>query len=268
VVLVHGLRGSTRDFEHSVVDMLARRYRVVAVDRPGYGYSERLLTDGASPAAQAELLHGTLQQLGVERPVLVGHSMGAAVVMAYATRFPDETAAFVTLCGHVLPFDGGAGPLAGLVARPVFGALFLRFLVTPLGLLVGPVLLRHVFAPQRPPADYARAATLLAVRPHSFLASSRDRQGMDAGLRAVSKGFAALRPPGVLVAGRADRVVSPNESLSLHRIVPRSELVVLPGVGHMPHFAQPTAVLEAVERAWALADEAARGSKAASRAAH
>ena len=267
VVLIHGLRGSTRDFEHSIMPALARRCRVIAVDRPGYGYSERLAEHPGSPLAQAELLHAALAQLEIERPVLVGHSMGAAVVMAYVARFPEDVAAFVTLCGHTLPFDGGPGSLAKLVARPVVGKLLLRLGVTPLGLVVAPTLLRHVFAPQRPPRDYARAATLLALRPASFRASSDDRRCMDDGLRAIHREFGRFRPPGVLLAGRADRVISPNESLSLHRIVPRSEMSVLPGVGHMPHFAAPQAVLEAIDRAWDLADEAAREGAPTSRAA-
>ena len=253
VVLLHGLRGSTRDFEHSILDALASRYHVLAVDRPGYGHSTRPREDLGSPLTQAELLHRTLARLGVHRPLLVGHSMGAVVALAYASCYPHDTAALVTISGHVLPFDGGAGPLAGLVARPLLGRLLLHFVVTPLGLVAAPALLRRVFAPQRPPAGYARAATLLALRPASFRASSADRRRMDAGLRLIYKDFPRLRRPAVLVAGRADRIISPNESLSLQRIMPRAELVVLPGVGHMAHFAAPQAVLRAVDRAWQLA---------------
>ena len=251
VVLLHGLRGSTRDFEHSILDALALRYRAIAVDRPGYGYSERPPgAMGDSPLVQADLLHDALLQLGVERPVVVGHSMAAAVALAYAVRYPAETGAVVTLAGHVLPFDGfGAGPLAVLATTPLLGPALAATVLAPLGLLVAPALLRHVFTPQSPPADYARPAIRLALRPQAFVASAEDRRSMDGGLQQVYKDFPALRAPLVIVVGRADHVLGPAESLSLHRLVPGSELIVLAGSGHMPHFADPEAVIAAIDRA-------------------
>jgi len=255
VVLLHGLRGSTRDFEYSILDALAERYRVIAVDRPGYGYSERPGARGDSPVVQAELLHDALGRLGAERPIVVGHSMAAAVALAYAVGYPADTAAVVTLCGHVLPFDGfAAGPLAALATAPVLGRLLAATVLAPLGLLVAPALLRHVFRPQEPPAGYARAATLLALRPRAFVASAEDRRSMDDGLRSIYAEFPGLRAPLVIVTGRADHVLSPAESLSLHRLVPGSAFVMLPGSGHMPHFADPEAVIAAIDRARRLSD--------------
>ena len=255
VVLLHGLRGSTRDFEYSILDSLGTGYRAIAVDRPGYGYSERPANEHGSPLTQAELLHATLQQLGVERPVVVGHSMAAAAALAYGVLYPGDTAAVVTLCGHVLPFDGMAGPLATLVTTPLAGPLLARTVLAPLGLLVAPALLRHVFKPQQPPAGYARAAALLALRPATFIASAQDRRYFDRGLRQIYRDFPGLRAPLVIVTGRADHVLSPSESLSLHRLVPGSEFVELPTSGHMPHFADPAAVLDAIDRAWQLAGD-------------
>jgi pimeloyl-ACP methyl ester carboxylesterase len=72
---------------------------------------------------------------------------------------------------------------------------------------------------------------------------------MDGGLQQIYKDFPALRTPLVIVAGRADHVLGPAESLSLHRLVPGSELIVLSGSGHMPHFADPEAVIAAIDRA-------------------
>jgi pimeloyl-ACP methyl ester carboxylesterase len=254
VVLLHGLRGSTRDFECSILGALAERYRVIAVDRPGYGYSERPGARGDSPLVQAELLHDALQQLGVQRPIVVGHSMAAAVALAYAVGYPADTGAVVTLCGHVLPFDGfAAGPLAALATTPVLGRVLASTVFAPFGLLAAPALLRHVFRPQQPPAGYARAATLLALRPRAFVASAEDRRSMDGGLLQIYRQFPGLRAPLVIVTGRADHVLSPAESLSLHRLVPRSEFVMLPASGHMPHFADPEAVIAAIDRAAQLA---------------
>src|SRR5689334_10206263 len=72
VVMIHGNAGSTEDFEFGVIQALASNYRVIAVDRPGHGKSDRPTT--AKVEYQARLLHQVLSSLRVHEPVLVGHS--------------------------------------------------------------------------------------------------------------------------------------------------------------------------------------------------
>ncbi|MBV9892246.1 MAG: alpha/beta fold hydrolase, partial [Rhizobacter sp.] len=75
VVLIHGNLVTHRDFDASgIVERLARTHRVIAFDRPGYGHSSRPRDRLWTPSAQAALLHAALRRLGVERPVIVGHS--------------------------------------------------------------------------------------------------------------------------------------------------------------------------------------------------
>src|SRR5689334_25393875 len=72
VVMIHGNAGSIEDFEFGVIQALASNYRVIAVDRPGHGKSDRPTT--AKVEYQARLLHQVLSSLRVHEPVLVGHS--------------------------------------------------------------------------------------------------------------------------------------------------------------------------------------------------
>ncbi|MEO0916459.1 MAG: alpha/beta fold hydrolase, partial [Pseudomonadota bacterium] len=82
LVLIHGAGGNAQDFTFQFVDMLADRYRVFAVDRPGLGHSDRardglnaaFTTDAESPIEQARLLADATRQLGAERPIVLGHS--------------------------------------------------------------------------------------------------------------------------------------------------------------------------------------------------
>lgn len=254
VVLVHGLKGSGAEFTFSIADRLAARYRVLVPDRPGYGRSEPA-PDG-TPRTQARLLHGALRQLGVERPILVGHSLGAALVMAYAVDYPGELGAAVTLSGHTLPFDGPIGGSSRVADIPVLGPLLVRTLVTPLGLLVGPWILRRAVRPQRVPKDYVRAAVAAAVRPRAFFAGAADARECDADVRRFFTRYPQIETPFVIVAAGADRHISPNESLSLHLLLPHSELREIPGSGHMPFFADPDAVIAAIDRAVLLARRA------------
>ena len=92
IVMVHGASGNLRDFAVSIFDELAQKYRVIAIDRPGHGYSERPSSDSVdaawvTPEIQARLIHGAMRQIGVEKPVILGHSWGGAVALAYALAF-------------------------------------------------------------------------------------------------------------------------------------------------------------------------------------
>jgi hypothetical protein len=78
VVLFHGASGNLEDMRLALGDKLAERHRVILVDRPGHGWSERPGGSAdASPARQAALIHEALQRIGVRRAVIVGHSWSA-----------------------------------------------------------------------------------------------------------------------------------------------------------------------------------------------
>ena len=84
VVLLHGNGAMAEDYEISgVLDRVAARHRVIAFDRPGFGYSERPRGTVWTAGAQAALIHKALRQLGVRRPVLVGHSWGTLVALPW-----------------------------------------------------------------------------------------------------------------------------------------------------------------------------------------
>src|SRR5215207_7346494 len=83
VVLIHGNGTMAEDFVIcGLVDQLAKSYRVIAIDRPGFGHTDRPRHRVWTAAAQAHLLHRVLERLNVERPVIVGHSWGTLVALA------------------------------------------------------------------------------------------------------------------------------------------------------------------------------------------
>jgi pimeloyl-ACP methyl ester carboxylesterase len=249
VVYVHGAKGSVYDLMLSIGDRLAERYTAVAFDRPGSGFSGRSARDGGSPQAQAAVLRAAAAGLGLERPLLVGHSFGAAVALAWALDAPGEVAAVVTLGGYVLPL-GGPPPWVVALMRS-------RTTLRTVGLLgrsrLGRPLvdsaLRRAFFPGRPPADYVRIAPALALDEARLINDGDDRKSAEAGLRALQTRYARLDVPVVVVVGAQDRMVPPSTSEKLHALVPRAEIVRLPASGHMPQFTEPDAVLAAVDRA-------------------
>ena len=98
-------RGGARGGTH-IAGPLAARYRVIALDRPGHGYSERPADAWPNPLAQAHIAHGLAQGLGLERPILVGHSWAGSLVLAYLLAYPGEAAGAVLLAGGTHPWEG------------------------------------------------------------------------------------------------------------------------------------------------------------------
>ena len=104
----------------------------------------------------------------------------------------------------------------------------------------------------------ARLASAIALEESRLLHDSEDRRLAEAGLRELAPRYPTLAVPVVVVVGEQDRVVPMRSSLELRRLLPAAELVSLPATGHMPHFAQPAAVLAAIDRAAALGGVARR----------
>ena len=92
VVLIHGNAVTGDDYNTSgVAELLLKQHRMVIFDRPGFGHSERPHGRLWTANEQAELLHKALRQVGVERPVVVGHSWGTIVALALAEQHPADS---------------------------------------------------------------------------------------------------------------------------------------------------------------------------------
>ena len=250
VVLLHGASGNLEDMRLALGDRLMRRHRVILIDRPGSGWSERSPgADSASPARQAAMVDELLGRLGVERAVIVGHSFAGAVATALALDAPKRVAGLVLLAPALYPWPTGVAWYYRVAAAPYIGPLFTRTLALPVGALLTQPTVELVFAPQPASADYAkRAAIPLVLRPQNFLANARDVDGLHAFVTAQAPRYVGITAPTVILTGDRDRIVSPNiHSRALAKALPHSKLIVLEGVGHMPHHVATDVVVGAIE---------------------
>src|SRR5215475_2291856 len=121
VVMIHGNAGSVDDFDFKSLGLLCHDHRVIAVDRPGHGKSDRPNDSTATLQYQTRLLHETLSHLGISRPTLVGHSWGGALALAYAVDYPNELSAIVLLAPAAYA-DAGEDQFLRLVLKtPIVG---------------------------------------------------------------------------------------------------------------------------------------------------
>lgn len=253
IVLIHGASTSARDYHPGLLQTLSRTHHVIAMDRPGHGYSDRH-PRGAhkptwpSPAGQAAALRKVLHGLAIHRPILVGHSWGAAVTLAYLLDYPDDIAGGVLLGGVSHPWEGGVAGYNRIAGLPVLGDLFVNTVLLPFGWFAQPAGLRRVFSPNRVPDHYLDNTGLrLSLRPQVFRHNAEDLGKLNAFLATQAPRYAQIKTPLLLIHGTEDTVVpAANHPERLIKAVPQAHYVPLPGIGHAPHYAAPETVLQLI----------------------
>ncbi len=253
VVLLHGNGIVANDFETSgVLDALSERYRVIAFDRPGYGYSARPRTTLWTPDAQARLLHHALQELKVDSSIVVGHSWGTMVAMAMGLQVPDFVRGLVLLSGYYYPTLRMDVPVMAQPAIPLVGDV-LRYTVSPLiARLLWPLMKKRVFSPMQVSERFNRLPVWMMLRPKQLRASGAEAAMMAPAAMSLAKRYGQLRVPVQILCGTRDKMLMPStHSEHLHQTLERagrdSELQLEPGVGHMVHYAHPEMVARAVD---------------------
>ena len=248
VVLIHGNPGSCRDWSR-LYGPLAPGFCAFAFDRPGHGHSDRPNQNGqVTVEVQARLLNCGLAQLGVERPILVGHSWGGALALIYALCHPEDVSGLVLLAPAVYESDDGVSFLSKLPAWPVIGDM-LNTLFTPLlsAWLVRTDLAR-AFAPDKVPGSYLRHTLAEWTRPKKVKWYSVDEALLNASLAKFSPRYPELRMPVSIVTGDSDLIVPARENaLRLAAMLPHAKLQVLKKAGHQIPFVRPEAVVGAIE---------------------
>lgn len=249
LVLLHGNMVSSDDYDHSgLVDRAAERYRVIAFDRPGYGYSERPRSTVWTPQAQARLIHHALQEMGVDSALVVGHSWGTLVALSMALDVPDFVRGLVLLSGYYYPSLRLDVPMLSTPAIPILGDL-LRYTVSPLlWRLRWPLMAKFMFSPQPVPQRFWDMPAWMMVRPKQLRAVAADSALMVPAAMALARRYPELKVPVALIAGTRDKMADfSHNSERLSERVPEGELALEPGVGHMTHYAHPEKVLEAID---------------------
>ncbi len=222
---------------HELGPQLARGgHRVFALDLPPFGYTQR--HGPYTMAGWLQLLRGFEQRLHIERPVLVGHSLGAGVAAAAGLAHPHAVSGVVLLDGDALAFGGGHGWLADLLVYPYDTAIY-RF-VTGSDWIVGRVF-RNAWGPDAPPADHA----ILAQFERPFRV-----QGTEAALEQLFANgipgltlaqLAHLRVPRAVIWGANDTVDSLTSGRTTAAAL-HTRLQTIPGAGHLSMLARPHAV--------------------------
>lgn len=255
ILFVHGLGGQLHHFAHPTFPRLPG-YRLIALDRPGSGYSARAAGATARLPEQARVVAGFIDALGLERPLLVGHSLGGAVALTVALNHPDKISGIVALA-----------PLTHMEdeVRPEFRSLYIksrlkrwlisRTVAVPASLKYALQTLNFVFGPQKWPEDYIIAGGgMLGLRPSHIYATSSDIVAIESDLGEIEKRYGEIRMPAAMVFGTADRVLDHRRhGLPMREKIDGLDFDLVDGQGHMLQFTAGERVADTIRRTAARA---------------
>lgn len=246
IVMVHGNPGHAADFEMGAIDALSGRYRVIAVDRPGHGDSDRA-ANADTVEEQAKILHDELTALSIKRPILVGHSWGGSLALAYALAYPEDLGGIVLVAPAAYPDkdDPFFLQLAGKV--PFIGEL---------GALLGRSILSRgmvkkdlarAFYPQPVPEWYFKTVWRSWMGRKQLKAYFADEAQLNDSLSKMTDHYAEIQVPTVIITGDSDQIVDAKRNArQLHKVMKRSRIIELPRTGHEIPQTRPESIARAV----------------------
>lgn len=247
VLLLHGIAGSSRTWR-SVIRPLSRTYRVIAPDLLGHGDSTKPRTD-YSLGALSVLVRDVLDELGITRATIVGHSLGGGIAMQFVYQHPEYVHRLVLIA------SGGLGPDVGMLLR--------------LASLPGSELVLPIIAPRQVTRAGERLLAWLRRsgvesprgeelwRHYGSLSDGPTRQAFLRTLRSVvdhrGQAVSALSRlktrtdfPVMAIWGERDNIIPVRHAYAAQEVRPDVRLEVLDGVGHFPHAERPAEVAELI----------------------
>lgn len=251
ILMIHGLGGQMAHFDYGLAKRLSEDHRVVLIDRPGSGYSSRARGASARLRDQAAVVAHAMERLGLEQPLVVGHSLGGAVALALALDHPQRVGGLALIAPLAYPVETAAEVLhVFAIGAPAVRSVVAWTVATPLSIRNGPATLKEVFAPDPAPADFpTRGGGLLGLRPAAFRNTSQDLMEAGLDLPGMVARYGELAVPVSVLYGRDDRILDPTiHGARLEELVPHAELTLVPG-GHMLPVTIPEETAQFVRRA-------------------
>jgi 3-oxoadipate enol-lactonase len=235
MVAIHGW-GGNKSVWRPQIDAFSREHRFIAIDMPGHGDSGR--PDGDhyySPAACADMTRALMDQLGLDRAIILGQSMGTFVSQLIYHSDPRRVAALV-LTG-ALAGSPPAGKIAGVWVESIAQEIARRGIKDYLDDNV-----RYWFSPSFDAAQIEQTtAERHKLASHAALAYCRAVSSLD-----IRDRLSEIRVPTLIIDGSEDSRTPIEEGELMNRRIPDAWFKVIKGAGHLVNVEQPDAFNKAV----------------------
>ncbi len=242
IVLIHGLGGQLRNFNY-LLEELAEHHRVIAIDRPGSGYSTAPRAGGLENIGrQADLIAKLVDRLELDKPLVVGHSLGGAIVLALGLHHPEKLSG-LALIAPLTQMQSQVPPaFRGLTIEPATLRVALAWtLVAPMSRWGPRAPIEDVFSPDPVPPDFdVRAGGGLARRPGNYQTSAWEMRAIANDLPGLMERYSSLCLPVRILFGEGDTILDHKiHGTSLAQAVPDARLEIVAG-GHMLPVTHPS----------------------------
>lgn len=247
ILLLHGNGTTLEDwFACGIFQELSKANRVIAFDRPGFGYSSRPRARIWSPAAQADVLALALKSIGADNITAVGHSFATQVSIELALRHPELVQGLALISGYYYPSTRLDVLPASVPAIPIIGDLD-RYTAAPLlGAAMRPILERKMFAPAPVASSWGKFPFGMTLRPSQIRAEAAEAAMMVPSAARLATHYTELTLPVQIISGDGDRIVDHASQSSRLASELSAELTTLRGVGHMAHHTATDRVLHSI----------------------
>ncbi len=238
ILFLHGLGAQLLQFRQHLFGELAG-HRLIALDRPGSGYSVRARDGRPELTEQARLVARFIEAVGLDRPLLVAHSLGGAVALAVALEHRGAVRG-LALLSPLTRFVWPPPPefAALYVPSPLRRRLLAHTTAIPTALKLAPATLSFLFAPREPDPDFMIAGGgWLGLRPSHFEATVADYTALGVDLPRLQERYGEIAMPVGILFGTADAVLDHRvHGLGMQDRIAGLEVELVDNVGHMTHY--------------------------------
>lgn len=247
VLLIHGLPGCIEDWE-PIMPELSKKFHVIAYDRPGHGFSSANSLK-YNLDHNADIAFAIVHKLGLNNPVIVGHSYGGSITLAMAVRDLPTIKAFVSV-SPVISTKGKPDLIFKILKIPLMGSA-LRLFIKLFGHNMVKKGMEIAFDPnqQDMPRDFINKRCMIISLPNNVVTSAREEMAIGPDLSNITNHYDKIKKPLFIVHGSNDRVAPVGDAISLHEKVSDSKLILLKETGHMVQYAKPTELIKVIEEA-------------------
>ncbi len=214
IVFLHGLGGNLLNFVPTLFPLLQDEFRLIALDRAGSGFSAARADGSGALPDHADLVAGLMDHLGIDKAVIVGHSLGGAIALQMALRHPERVEALALIAPLTHVVEDRRGFVKALYIPSDRRRRFIAdTFAVPAVAKNGDASLALIFGPQHAPDDFAtEGGGYVSLFPSHFHASSTDLTALPDHLPDQETRYGEIGVPLGILYGTGDRILDATDT--------------------------------------------------------
>ena len=250
IIMLHGLAGNLRNFTYALTDKLNQDFRVISIDRAGCGWSKRSRPESATLHEQARIISEFIKKEKIEKPLIVGHSLGGAIALTLALEHKDKISGLALICPVTQMIDDIPDIFRFLNISNKWFRVFLAYTLSSLiGILTREKSFKTAFSPEPVCNNFAiKGGGDFALSSNSFIKTSEDLTFAISSAPSVVGRENELKLPIGVLFGEDDEILDAKLHGERFSELTGAELMILPNKGHMLPLTEPDICAEFIHQ--------------------